>query len=144
VLLFAGGTGADVLRGGGGLDSVLYTSRTNPVLVTVGVTNEDDGEAGEGDTVGSDTEIVRGGQGDDTLTGGLGPEELYGRGGNDTLDGGPGSSDLLDGGDGADTLIGRDGLIDRLVCGGDVDRYDADILDRVVGCENPFVSGGLL
>ena len=37
------------------------------MTVTVGVTNADDGEAGEGDTVGSDIEIVRGGQGDDNL-----------------------------------------------------------------------------
>ncbi|HWK27649.1 MAG TPA: hypothetical protein VNS09_13860 [Solirubrobacter sp.] len=136
-----GGTGADVLRGGGGLDTLLYTSRTESVFVTVGVTDGDDGEDGEGDTVGSDVEIVRGGAGDDILIGGPGPEELYGRGGDDTLDGGPGAGDLLDGGDGNDTLIGRDGLIDRLVCGGDLDRFDADILDRVVGCETPFVSG---
>jgi Ca2+-binding RTX toxin-like protein len=136
-----GALGADVLRGGGGLDTVLYTTRTAPVSVTLGVTNGDDGETAEGDTVGSDIEIVRGGAGDDTLVGGLGPEELYGRAGDDTLNGGPGSGDLLDGGDGADTLIDRDGLIDRLVCGGDIDRYDADILDRLIGCETPFASG---
>ena len=90
------------MRGGGGIDTITYATRTNPVSVTVGVTEGDDGEAGEGDTASSDVEIIRGGRGDDSITGGPGPEELYGRAGNDVLDGGDGAGDLLDGGDGND------------------------------------------
>ena len=139
-----GEAGADVLRGGGGLDTVTYAARVNPVNVTVGVTEGDDGEAGEGDTVSSDVEIIRGGRGDDTLIGGPGPEELYGRGGDDTIDGGDGEGDLLDGGDGNDTLSDDDRMNDRVFCGGGWDRYNADLLDRVVGCEESFsIVGGL-
>jgi Ca2+-binding RTX toxin-like protein len=134
-------TGGDLMRGGGGLDTVTYATRTAPVAVTVGVEEGDDGEEEEGDTVGSDVEIVRGGRGNDTLIGGPGPEELYGRAGDDELDGGDGPGDLLDGGDGADTLTDDDRLVDRVFCGGGIDRYNADILDRTVGCELPFSIG---
>ena len=72
------------MRGGGGLDTVTYAARIAPVAVTVGVDEGDDGETGEGDTVASDVEIVRGGRGNDDLIGGPGPEELYGRAGDDT------------------------------------------------------------
>ena len=41
----------DVMRGGGGLDTLTYAARIVPVRVTVGVDEGDDGEAGEGDTV---------------------------------------------------------------------------------------------
>ncbi|HET6550693.1 MAG TPA: hypothetical protein VFG79_19665, partial [Solirubrobacter sp.] len=138
-----GAAGGDVMRGGGGLDTVTYATRTNPVQVTVGAGEGDDGEEGEGDTVGSDAEIVRGGRGDDALTGGPGPEELYGRAGNDELDGGDGAGDLLDGGDGDDVLVDDDRLVDRVFCGGGIDRYNADLLDRIVGCELPFAVVGL-
>jgi len=138
-----GEAGADVVRGGGGLDTITYAARLNPVNVTVGVVEGDDGEAGERDTVSSDVEIIRGGRGDDTLSGGPGPEELYGRGGNDTIDGGDGEGDLLDGGDGNDSLADDDRMNDRVFCGGGWDRYNADLLDRVVGCEESFsIVGG--
>ena len=77
-----------------------------------------------------------------TLAGGPGPEELYGRAGNDILDGGDGAGDLLDGGDGDDALTDDDRLVDRVFCGGGWDRYNADLLDRIVGCELPFAIGG--
>src|SRR4051794_1889702 len=136
-----GQAGADVLRGGGGLDTVTYAKRAAPVQVTVGTPDGDDGEAGEADTVSSDAEIVRGGRGNDTITGGPGPEELYGNAGDDILDGGDGAGDLLDGGDGNDTLTDDDRLVDRVFCGGGWDRYNADLLDRVVGCEESFAIG---
>jgi Ca2+-binding RTX toxin-like protein len=136
-----GGSEGDVLQGGGGLDTLSYALRSAPVTVTLGIGDGDDGAAGEGDTVASDIEIVRGGSGPDVLTGSLGADELYGRGGGDRLEGGRSQGDLLDGGDGADTLVDDDGLVDRLVCGGGIDAFAADILDRVVGCENPIPQG---
>lgn len=133
-----GEVGSDVMRGGGGLDTVTYATRTSSVAVSVGVTDGDDGVAQEGDTVASDVEIVRGGRANDSLTGSTGPDELYGRAGDDSLVGGAGGGDLLDGGDGADTLADADGFIERLICGGGLDRFAADLLDRVVACEQPF------
>lgn len=130
-----GEAGADLMRGGGGLDTVTYATRTAPVFVYVGVTDVSNGEAGENDVVSSDIEIVRGGRGNDELYGGPGPQELYGRGGNDIIDGGDGAGDLLDGGEGNDHLIDADRLNDRVFCGGGWDLYRADLLDRVVGCE---------
>ena len=62
-----GEAGADVMRGGGGLDTVSYAARLAPVASPSASTEGDDGEAGEGDTVSSDVEIVRGGRGNDTL-----------------------------------------------------------------------------
>ena len=91
----------------------------------------------------SDIEIVRGGRADDELIGGPGPEELYGRGGDDVLDGGDGAGDLLEGGEGNDLLVDDDRLVDRVFCGGGWDRFQADLLDRVVGCEEAMaIIGG--
>jgi Ca2+-binding RTX toxin-like protein len=129
------------MRGGGGLDTVTYASRNVPVRVTVGVDEGDDGSEDESDTVSSDVEIVRGGRSNDEIVGGPGPEELYGRAGDDILDGGDGAGDLLDGGDGDDELTDDDRLVDKVYCGGGIDRYNADVLDRVVGCELPFAIG---
>ena len=134
--------GGDVLVGGGGIDTLTYASRGQPVTVTLGTGASNDGAAGEADTAGSDIEIVRGGSAADDLTGGLGADELYGRGGDDRLEGGDGADDLLDGGDGSDTLVDDDGQIDVLICGGGIDAFAADVLDRIVGCETPFSTGG--
>ena len=136
-LLSADGNGADVLRGGPGLDAVSYANRVQPVRVTPdGVA--DDGVYGEGDRVEADVEVITGGAGDDvlfagpagstlagdlgtdTLTGADGPDRLRGGladaardvltggGGDDDLGGG-GGDDVLDGGPGADMLAGDDG-----------------------------------
>ena len=90
--------GADVLRGGSGLDTVNYSARTAPVRITLGgdddiddnddvlahddgtyVRVDDDGdgeiddddpmETREGDDIGGDIEIARGGRGDDYIVG---------------------------------------------------------------------------
>ena len=137
-----GGDGGDVLDGGPGadrmsggvetfaildFDAVIYEERTRPVFVTVdGVA--DDGEAGEGDNVRRDVEVVVAGRGDDVLRGnerflnallgGPGDDLLYGgggqvdvllgEGGNDVLHGGPGLNGLF-GGAGNDVLRGGPG-----------------------------------
>jgi Ca2+-binding RTX toxin-like protein len=100
--ILAGGPGADVLAGGGGNDTVSYAGRSAAVTVDLdGVA--DDGEVGEGDTVGDDIEGITGGGGDDTLTGGSSDGAIDGGPGNDTLDGGAGA-DELSGGPGTDLL----------------------------------------
>ncbi|HEX8104190.1 MAG TPA: hypothetical protein VF533_16345 [Solirubrobacteraceae bacterium] len=104
-----GGRGADGLDGDAGRDTVDYSARTADLHVNAWNSNADDGEAGEGDRVGSSNEIFLGGSGDDTLLGAYGDDELYGRAGDDTLDGGQANSvqlsgsDVLSGGSGTDT-----------------------------------------
>ena len=100
--------GADFLNGGsspGGddLDVVDYSGRTADVTAGIGGT-DDDGAAGEGDTINVDVEGILGGSGADVLAGDANDNHLSGNGG----------ADVLAGGDGADTLDGGD----------DDDRFD--------------------
>ncbi|MET8151304.1 hypothetical protein ACIBSW_31805 [Actinoplanes sp. NPDC049668] len=99
---------ADVLLGGAGVDTVDYYQYTRPITVDLDGAPRDDGQAGEHDTVGSDVEIVTGGQGSDRLTGNAAANRLFGENGNDVLRGGAGD-DLLSGDSGADTLYGEAG-----------------------------------
>lgn len=103
-----GGEGADVMNGGSGNDTADYSERWNGVFVhTDGVAN--DGEAGEGDNVGTDVEILVGGYGNDTLWGNAALNTLIGNDGDDDL-WGDGGDDVLDGGLGSDSLRGGAGL----------------------------------
>ncbi len=103
----------DVFRGGAGLDTIDYSSRTLAVSVSLdGVANDgyqryqDFGVPGEveSDDVGSDIEVVIGGSAGDVLVGGAGDETLVGNGGNDTFYGLEGN-DLLIGGAGDDRFV---------------------------------------
>jgi len=96
-----GGAGADYLDGGAGTaDLVDYSSATGNLVVTVG-------SQASGAGIGIDTlvnvEIIKGGQGNDTLVADNKGDTLYGLTGNDTLYGGTGN-DLLDGGIGQDMV----------------------------------------
>ena len=98
----AAASGADTIAGGSGIDRVTYAQRAVAVTATMdGVF--DDGEAGEGDTVGTDIENATGGSGDDTITGTAGENNLIGGAGADTIDAAAGD-DSVDGGTGADQL----------------------------------------
>jgi hypothetical protein len=132
---FQGGAGQDVFEGDEGTDAVSYGLRAAPITTSKdGVAN--DGQANEGDDIGSDVEritggvandsigggpdadILDGGPGDDSISGLAGDDQLHGDGGlsagNDTVSGGPGSdriageggADLLSGDAGNDTLEG--------------------------------------
>ena len=99
--VFLTDAGSDTYAGGAGNDTVDYSARTAPLTVTLdGQAN--DGEAGEGDNVGTDEEVVVGGAADDSLTGDDSANVLLGGPGNDVLAGGAGA-DVLSGGDGVDT-----------------------------------------
>jgi Ca2+-binding RTX toxin-like protein len=117
--LIDGGSEGDDMLGGGDRDTVDYSTRTNPLTIGLG-TLPDDGEAGEGDNVRSDFEVVLGGSGSDTIShGGSRPINLYGNAGNDTLTGGP-AGDFLVGGPGADQLNGL----------GEADAFDTEDGER--------------
>lgn len=108
----ASANGGDTLNGGAGnldFDVAAYDLRVSPLTITVGGGGSD-GEALEGDTVGSDVEGVLGGSGNDTITGvAAGVDHVIrGGGGADTIDGGSGD-DLVDGDAGNDVLLGGAG-----------------------------------
>lgn len=126
--------GADSLRGGGGVDQVGYGKRNAGVAVSLdGAAN--DGEAGEGDNLGSDVENVSGGSGSDRIVGSAAQNRLDGGGGNDFVDG-RGGVDTLTGGRGADRIGSRDLSVDRVDCGAEGDRVRANFGDRVArDCE---------
>jgi len=126
--------GADTMNGGAGIDLADYSGRFNPVTADLDGAVGDDGNAGEGDTIGADVENLTGGNGDDTLTGNSdanviignpGQDTIAGLGGDDYLIGDepPGQgflvvddSDTLDGGAGDDLLDG--GRYPDLISGG--------------------------
>ena len=159
------------MRGGGGLDTVNYASRTTPVRVTLGdddhvdkdydhtvaddgtyahVDSDDDGDIDdedpwqllERDDVDADVEIVRGGRGDDILIGSDNDDELYGGAGADLVD--PrGGANLADAGDGDDMVFSGWSAHEQVFCGNGFDRYRADRdNDLIVGCELYMPSEG--
>jgi Ca2+-binding RTX toxin-like protein len=133
-----GGPGADDLRGGSNADVLSYTSRGEPLFVTVGSGEDNDGGATDQtgsrrDTVRGDIEQVLGGSGGDTILGDGSPDSLVGGGGADRLFG-LSSSDHLDGGIGNDRLSGGHGG-DRLFGGADSDALGG-------GAQGDLLSGG--
>ena len=139
--LLAGNSGADKMFGEAGEDTLIYPGVTAPLRVDLDGVGFDDGPAGEGDTAGADIERVTGGPGADVLTGNAAANVLRGGGGNDTLDG-LGGVDSLFGELGDDNLLSKDGLADTDNCGPGSDRFSADAVDTLVGCEPPAGRGG--
>jgi Ca2+-binding RTX toxin-like protein len=100
--LLEGGAGGDTMEGLGA--QVDYRARVNPVIV-VGNGVADDGEAGEGDNVSADVEIVLGGSAGDSFT----DVDAVGRGGNDAFISTGAGGVFCDGGSGDDVFIGGSG-----------------------------------
>jgi len=129
-----GGPGADVFEGE--LSTVDYSSRTNPLTVTIGDGLANDGEAGENDLIGKIAAVI-GGSGADTFTltaldgrvdGGYGNDHITANGVSSCgLSGGPGNDVIeadagfcsMGGGGGNDTLVGGDDV--QLMGGGEGD-----------------------
>lgn len=134
--LLDGGLGADRLIGGMGKDTVDYALRTANLLITIGTGGANDGQAGEGDNVYGDIEIVFGGSGNDRIEGSSLANALFGFAGDDTLIGygnidalwGGAGNDRLDGGEGDDYLVGGDGN-DRIRGSGGKDQFFGDAGD---------------
>jgi Ca2+-binding RTX toxin-like protein len=137
--LLEGDAGADVLDGGDGSDTASWAPSTDPVTVTLdGQPN--DGATGEKDS--ASVENIIGGHGDDHLTGDNQSNVISGGDGNDTIDGG-GGADGLYGDAGFDTILARDGVPDRIDCGGDSDGVTRDDFDSVLNCETDNHSAAL-
>ncbi|WP_229076002.1 hypothetical protein [Actinoplanes sp. DH11] len=98
---------ADVLLGGTGNDTVDYNGRGLTVADLSG-SRGNDGQPGEGDTVGSDVENLTGGDGRNVFTGNAGANRLTGGEGDDLFRGGAGN-DTLYGGYGKNELYGEAG-----------------------------------
>jgi len=78
--------GADVFIGSDGIDTIDFSGRTNDMVCSLDV-SADDGEVGEGDTVGIDVENIIGGGGNDILTGSARNNIIIGGAGNDSIHG---------------------------------------------------------
>lgn len=141
-----GGPGADDIHGGRGTDQVNYATRFTPLTVTIGTTDDNDGNELDQtglrrDTVHGDVEQLVGGQAGDvlfgdasgeTIAGGPGNDRVFGQNGGDAIDGGPGD-DLLSGSNGNDTIIGGPDQ-DQLLGGADDDVLSGGPgNDRLVG-----------
>ncbi|HEY6592626.1 MAG TPA: calcium-binding protein, partial [Asanoa sp.] len=142
-----GGTGQDVFEGDEGTDGVSYGPRVAPITTSKdGVAN--DGEANEGDNIGSDVERITGGSANDSIGGGPDADILDGGPGDDILSGGPGADQLL-GGPGrdavaytspADVKVWLETGIGGSAQPGDSDRI-ADVEDVAGGDERDTVTG---
>lgn len=141
--------GNDIIDGGAGTDAVIYRDATAGVRVdlaagtTTGWTT--DTLTGIEMVQGSDfADVLRGSDGNDLLRGFGGKDKLTGRAGDDVLKGGKDDdkvkggkgADVLKGGGGNDLLRASDGVQgnDSVSGGKDVDRFTADLGDRVKGC----------
>jgi RTX calcium-binding nonapeptide repeat (4 copies) len=155
--VFRGGPGADVLRGAGGDDTLSGELGADSLDGGAGADLLDgdppqgDGyytpivklrrdilRGGSGNDQLSDTggaNVLTGGSGDDRLHGGVGSDRLLGGSGADALSGGRGI-DGFSGGAGPDRISARDGLPERVACGGGRDIARVDAKDRVRACEN--------
>jgi serralysin len=155
-----GNSGANILDGGAGIDTVSYASAGKAVNVNLSITTAQ----ATGSKTGSDTlfnfENLTGSKYADTLTGDGNGNVIIGLGGNDTISGGAGNDvlvggigrDILTGGADADTFVfagltdsgkttkARD-LITDFVVG--EDSIDLGAIDAITGgADEAFVLGG--
>ena len=159
-----GGSGADTINGGSGLDRAYYTDSSAGVIVSL-ITGDGSGGHAEGDTL-SGIESLLGSAYADTLMGDDGANELFGYSGSDTLKGsggddalrGEGGNDTLKGGGGADALWGDGGtdtvdysespeavlasLIINGAVGGDAEGDFFNSIENVTGSGYDDVLGG--
>ena len=148
-----GGTGDDTLSGGAGIDTVTYSSRTTPVVASIG-TASGNGETAlsESDNINSDVENLTGGSAGDVLTGSDGViNTLTGNGGDDSLDGGTGN-DIFAGGTTNETTgdtvtyAGRNTAVTATVggtggVGGESDNIGSDIENLIGGSAGDTLTG---
>ncbi len=128
---FVGNSAGNAFDGGGGTDTVDYTTSPTPVSVDLAL----GAATGQGNDTLTAIENVTGSPFNDTLTGDGDADVLDGGGGSDAIDG-LGGTDVLRGGAGADTVRSLDALDDIVDCGADTDTLTADQFDAITACEN--------
>lgn len=131
-----GGAGDDRVDGGPGSDVASFAGAPGGIAARL----ESNGSGAAGSAAGDDVmegiEGLRGSRFSDALTGNEAANVLTGGRGADRLDG-RGGPDVLRGGAGPDRLLARDGVRDRVYCGGAVDALTRDRRERVAaGCES--------
>ncbi|MBI2732967.1 MAG: hypothetical protein HYX44_06630 [Aquabacterium sp.] len=139
-----GGRGNDTLYGGAGNDGLMGDD--NALAVDEHGNDELYGEAGK-DTLegGGGTDLLDGGEDDDTLSGGKGNDTLYGGSGQDLLKGDEGD-DTLSGGTGADDLQGGAGNDTYLIDTGDAAmtaQNEAETITDASGSNKVVFGGGI-
>ena len=137
--------GPDDIIGGDGFDEVHYDNefgRTGRVRVTLdNVSNDGNDANNEKDNVHSDVEDIYGTEGNDELSGSDASNVIYGFDGDDQITGLGGFDTLFGDGDfssgaGNDTIFARDGLGERINCGGGSgDKVVSDDIDNPSECE---------
>jgi Ca2+-binding RTX toxin-like protein len=136
-----GNSGANILNGGDGIDTVSYAKASAAVNVNLSITTAQ----AMGKKMGADTllnfENLTGSNFNDTLTGDANGNVIMGLAGNDTISGGAGNDvligglgrDVLTGGLGEDTFVFQN-LTDSLMSSGRKSKTSPDvIMDFVVG-----------
>jgi Ca2+-binding RTX toxin-like protein len=120
--------------GGFGVDVASYFFATEGVHVGVDGMPFD-GRPGDNDRIDRTVETVFGSQHADVLTGTQRDQQLHGFEGDDQIAGGAGQ-DVLDGGGGNDRIDARDGELDTIDCGGELqDQVMADPVEAsILGC----------
>ncbi len=135
-------SGAGLLEGSAGDDSLLGLGRADTVLAGAGNDTVDAGSGSDSIDAGSGDDAILAGTGSDTVLGGAGADTIRGDGGNDSIEAGSGNDlvygdagfNTLSGGAGDDTLNG--GLRNDTIDGGDDD-------DAIMGASgNDSLSGG--
>jgi Ca2+-binding RTX toxin-like protein len=122
----------EVIVGGAGADTLSATP--------VGVTSAAGGvelRGGGGDdrlTAPAGGASLFGEDGNDQMTGGAAGDHLDGGSGNDNLNG-LGGADTILGGSGADAVEARDGVVDNIDCGSEVDTAQTDANDNKANCD---------
>ena len=142
---FLGAGGKDVINGGLGSDTALFTDKTLTVAVTLNGKNDANVMVGGvAEDILRDIENITGGAGADILAGDGFSNTLAGEGGNDILQGGAGS-DVLDGGADVDTALFNDkiaaqpvvltlnGANNAIATIGGVEQYVVRNIENVIG-----------
>ena len=124
------GAGADRIFGGGGFDTVAYSSSVGPVIVDLGAQLTWDGVVN--DTLNSIENAI----------GSAYDDSLYGDGGANVLDGGAGGADLIYGGGGSDTVSYATSARAVIVDLGSQLTWDGVVNDTLNSIENAIGSSG--